>query len=70
MAEEERDQLMTDDDARDELGYSDEALRQTIADGEVRRVQFGGGAFVLRDDVQRIRDSSDPSKLAQKVPRL
>lgn len=62
-----RDPLMTDDEVRDELGSR--VYDEAVASGELRRVHYGEGEFVLRGDVERIRAENDPGKLAARVPR-
>lgn len=68
MDDDRDDALMTDDEARDELG--DRAYDEAMEAGELRRVTYRGDSFVLRGDVQRACDDRDPRKLADRVPRL
>lgn len=64
----ENDALLTEDQARDELGAKDYA--EALESGELRRVRYGDGEFLLRGDVEKARDDRDPGKLAARVPRL
>jgi hypothetical protein len=64
---EDNDALLTEDQAREELGRE---FDEAVESGELRRVSYAGSEFVLRGDVERIRDENDPVTLAKRVRRL
>lgn len=64
------DELMDPQEAQDSLALSDKAFKAAILAGELRRVKHGDKEYVLRHDVQKLADESNPTVLASRVPRL
>jgi len=65
-----REELLTLDGAREELGVDEAEFEELVTAGTLRRVDYAGERFILTADVERERAERDPRELAKRVPRI
>jgi len=70
MTTDDKDALLTFEEAADELQIDQAGLEEAMTAGELRRVSYEGATYVLTADVAKYAADRDPRALAKRVGRL